>query len=125
MTNGSIAALTTLRPGWTLGDVTFMIISNNTTTGRAVFDTGASHTVVTEDFVRKAGLLLVPIPSTRRAPTLRTAAGDSFTPTATCTLNLTFQLMLDVSDDGAPPVYVHWGGFPIGHPIMYAMKSGL
>ena len=74
--------------------------------GSLVCDTGAGATVLTLDFATKAGLSIRPCPST--PPTLRSASGASVTAVGICDVTLALQLQLDVSDDPATPVFVHW-----------------
>ena len=76
---------------WPLGKVHFR--SSNGAIGTAILDTGSSITAVSEQFVKKAGLQVIPLVSPMQPVT--TAGGDTVSVKGTVELPVTIQLMLE------------------------------
>ena len=109
-----VASLATLRAQmgsrsrrWTLNNVPFLA---GTGVGRFVCDTGADVTCITHSFMERAGLLgsVRPHPADGKLRRLRLPNGEMVESTGMADVDITVQLMLDVSDEAEAPVYVHW-----------------
>ena len=93
---------------WALADVPFLLGEH---VGSMLMDTGADVTCVSLTFLEKAGLVrpgFIRPHEGGQTRSVRVASGEPLVSLGVVDLELMVQLMLDVSDAGAAPVYVHW-----------------
>ena len=95
--------------GWDLDNVPFL--AGNGAVGSMVFDTGACRTVVSSEFLERAGLLETVRVHSDAFPVrrLRVADGGALDTVGVVDIEFFVQLMLDVSEEGDDdPIFVHW-----------------